>query len=506
MYFFINILLFLIIPFLYWYRWRKKQFSCFIDLGIPGPKPNFFSGNMDDLITKGVAKCHIDWIKKYGNVVGYFQGSKPVLLVSNLDFMKNFMIANHMDASGRDWFIEDAGIPLKSFRKTAVGVVDGIYWKELRNIMSSSFTSRKLKGIIPILDKSVTRLLSKIENKGLVSMKALFSEFAFGITMLNIFGVEDNEDEICRKFHEDVKQLSNVSFEDTIISLALCFPEFSTVFTLIREAKDKISYYLGRPSCLGAYKNLFNVLCLRKSNPQIQGNDILQLLMNASDDNSKVDVKHDTQRRTLSTDEIITNLIDLAIGSYDTTISTLTFTLYMMVKYPEIQDKVRKELNSLNENEEEVRDSFLNGVPYLDQVIYETLRYSTIVRLLINRKVTGEIKWNSIILPKNLVLQVAAYQLHHDPQYWKDPESFNPDRFSPENKREINPIAFHGFGYGPRNCVGMRFALLVLRQTFTRLLSKYKFEACEKTEELIEGNEHTALKVVNELILRAVPV
>ncbi|XP_023230283.1 cytochrome P450 3A2-like isoform X2 [Centruroides sculpturatus] len=462
-----------------------------MELGIPGPKPYFIYGNMEEVFKKGATRCHFEWIKKYGNVVGYFQGSKPILLVSNLDFMKNFMISNHMDASGRDWFIEDGGVPLKSFRKSAVGVVDGIYWKELRNIMSSSFTSRKLKGIIPILDKSVTRLLSKIEkkieNKELVSMKALFSEFAFDSTMLNIFGVEDNGHEIGRKFHEDVKQLSNVSFEDTIISLALCFPEFSTVFTLIREAKDKISYYLGRPSCMGAYKNLFSVLCLRKSNPQIQRNDILQLLMNAGDDNSKVNVKHDTQKRTLSTDEIITNLIDLAIGSYDTTISTLTFTLYMMVKHPEIQDKVRKELNSLNENEEEVRNSFLNGVPYLDQVIYETLRYYTIVRLLINRKVTGEIKWNSIILPKNLVIQVAAYQLHHDPEYWKDPESVNPDRFSPENKREINPITFQGFGYGSRNCVGMRFGLLVLRQTFTRLLSKYKFEACEKTKHVLWG-------------------
>ncbi|XP_023235804.1 cytochrome P450 3A2-like [Centruroides sculpturatus] len=509
MYFFINILLFLIIPFLFWYRWRKKQFSCFIDLGIPGPKPNFFSGNMDDLITKGVAKCHIDWIKKYGNVVGYFQGSIPILLVADLEFMKNFMVVNYKNASGREWFIEDAGVPMKTFRKSAVAVVGGPYWKELRNIMSSTFTSRKLKGIIPILEKSITRLTNKIEkkieNKEYVPMKTLFSEYAFDLTMSTMFGIDDDGSEMYRKFYKDSKQLSNVPYNDIIVNFALYFPEFSTVFTLIREAKDKISYFLGRPSCFGAYKNSLSVLQLRKSNPQIQRDDFVQLLMNATYDKQKENDKTCVMKKSLSTDEVVINMMNFVLASYESTTSTLTFALYMMAKYPEIQEKVRKELNSINTNEEEVKNSFLRGIPYLDQVINETLRYYTIVRVLVTRTITGEIKWNSKTLPKNLVLQVAAYQLHHDPEYWENPETFDPDRFLPHNKQKLNPMIFQAFGYGPKNCIGMRFAYLSLRQIFTRLLTKYKFEICEETETLIEGYEHIVLKPVNELILRAIP-
>ncbi|XP_023240854.1 cytochrome P450 3A2-like, partial [Centruroides sculpturatus] len=466
-------------------RWRKKRFSYFVNLGIPGPKPKFFSGNMGDIINKGVAKCHYDWIKKYGNVVGYFQGSRPVLLVSDLEFLKYFMVVNYMNASGREWFIEDGGIPLKAFRETSIGSVSGMYWKELHNLMSSAFTSRKLKGMIPILEKSITRVLmkieKKIENKEFVPMKTLFSQLCFDNTMTNMFGIEKDESEMYRKFHEDIQQLANIPQKDIIIALALCFPEFSTVFTLIREAKDKISYYLGKPSCFGAYKNLLNVLRLRRSNPQIQRDDFVQLLMKAGTENESENENNSTKQRTLTTDEILINMMSFTFGSYETVISALTFALYMMVKHPEIQDKVRKELNLLNTNKAEVENSFLCGIPYLDQVILETTRYYTLIRFLLNRKVTGEIKWNSITLPKNLVLQVAAYQLHHDPAYWENPETFDPDRFSVENKQKINPIVFQGFGYGPRTCIGMRFAYLSIRQIFTHLLTKYKFEICEET-------------------------
>lgn len=72
--------------------------------------------------------------------------------------------------------------------------------------------------------------------------------------------------------------------------------------------------------------------------------------------------------------------------------------------------------------------------------------------------------------------------MHHDPELWDSPETFDPSRFQGVNKGNINPVQWQPFGSGPRNCVGMRFAMLEAKLTLAKILSKYKFEPGPQTE------------------------
>ncbi|GBM72737.1 hypothetical protein AVEN_2691-1, partial [Araneus ventricosus] len=74
------------------FRWRWKKLSLWQNLGIPGPKPNLIFGNLLELYQKGPLKCHEEWVKKYGRVLGYFYGMKPVLLVTDPYHLKNIFI------------------------------------------------------------------------------------------------------------------------------------------------------------------------------------------------------------------------------------------------------------------------------------------------------------------------------------------------------------------------------------------------------------------------------
>uniref|UniRef100_A0A1X7TUE0 Cytochrome P450 n=1 Tax=Amphimedon queenslandica TaxID=400682 RepID=A0A1X7TUE0_AMPQE len=76
-------------------------------------------------------------------------------------------------------------------------------------------------------------------------------------------------------------------------------------------------------------------------------------------------------------------------------------------------------------------------------------------------------------------------EIHMSPEYWDQPEVFNPKRFSPEGKEGRNPQAYIPFGSGPRSCIGMRFALMEAKACLVSILRKYRFERSPDTQEAL---------------------
>ena len=85
-------------------------------------------------------------------------------------------------------------------------------------------------------------------------------------------------------------------------------------------------------------------------------------------------------------------------------------------------------------------------------------------------------------IEKNVGIIVPIYGFHRDPKYFPDPHKFDPERFSEENRRNIDPDTYLPFGIGPRNCIGSRFALMELKTLLYYLLLNFKFEVTAKTQ------------------------
>uniref|UniRef100_A0A914D137 Cytochrome P450 n=1 Tax=Acrobeloides nanus TaxID=290746 RepID=A0A914D137_9BILA len=148
--------------------------------------------------------------------------------------------------------------------------------------------------------------------------------------------------------------------------------------------------------------------------------------------------------------------------------------IYILAKLPEIQDRLRDEINNILEDREDIGYDDIAKFQYMNQVICETMRmYPTSSRA--NRVCTKPITINGIEFKENFMFSVPIYAIHHDEKYYPNPDEFDPERFSPEEKAKRDPLAFLSFGYGPRNCIGMRFAEFEIRATLAYMIKHYKF-------------------------------
>ena len=141
---------------------------------------------------------------------------------------------------------------------------------------------------------------------------------------------------------------------------------------------------------------------------------------------------------------------------------------------------------------------------YLDMVLNETLRLYPIANRL-ERVCKKDVELNGVYIPKGSTVMIPSYALHHDPQHWSEPEEFQPERFSKENKGSIDPYVYLPFGNGPRNCLGMRFALMNMKLALTKIMQNFSFQPCKETQIPLKLSRQGLLQPEKPIVLKVVP-
>lgn len=212
--------------------------------------------------------------------------------------------------------------------------------------------------------------------------------------------------------------------------------------------------------------------------------------------------------RKWSDNELIAQCFLFFAAGLDTSSSALTFAAYELVANPDVQQKLYEEIAEVQLGGKRITYDVIQKMKYLDQVVSETLRkwpgavqtdrLCTKDYIYDDGKLKFKIeKGSSIIFP--------VYGVHHDPKYYPNPDKFDPERFSDENKHKILPSAYAPFGVGPRNCIGMsikfygifstvifiekknsfagsRFALMEVKAILYYLLLNFSFEPNKDTQ------------------------
>jgi len=194
--------------------------------------------------------------------------------------------------------------------------------------------------------------------------------------------------------------------------------------------------------------------------------DVLSLLLTAQDEKGD----------SLTEDDVVGHIFLIYAGAHETISSLLSWTLLLLSQHPKVYASVVDELDSVLKGEAPTVEQ-LAKLPLLERVIKESLRILTPAplrpRIALHDTMLGD-----YFIPAGSEVFSSIYAVHHDPDLYPDPETFNPDRWLSINP---SPYEYHPFGAGVRMCLGQPFAMMSTEVVLAILLQKYRFECIPGT-------------------------
>eukprot|EP00057_Strongylocentrotus_purpuratus_P030954 XP_783176.3 PREDICTED: cytochrome P450 4V2 [Strongylocentrotus purpuratus] len=186
---------------------------------------------------------------------------------------------------------------------------------------------------------------------------------------------------------------------------------------------------------------------------------------------------------TFTLEDIREEVDTFMFEGHDTTSAAVSWALLLIGQHPEVQVRLHDEIDQVfGESERPVTSDDLSKLPYLSRVIKETLRITPPVPGL-SRELDEDIVVDGKVLPKEAMVIINIYGIHHDPEQFPDPDRFDPDRFLPENSTKRHPFAFIPFSAGPRNCIGQKFAMMEDKVILINLLRRFSVKSLQTLDE-----------------------
>ncbi|XP_055697204.1 cytochrome P450 6A1-like [Phlebotomus papatasi] len=459
------------------YLWVKKQYRFFEEKGVPFVRPKFPLGNLwgvgkkfhsGELIRKIYTK-----LKGKDVIGGVYFFTRPVVMPFDLDLLKHILVKDFQYFHDRNIYVNEKDDPL-SGHLFALG---GQRWKHLRNKLSPTFTSGKMKmmhsTIIAVAQEFQNYLEDFAEKKEEIEVKDILGRFTTDVIGSCAFGLECNSlkdpDTQFRVMGKKVFDFGG--FEFLKLFFLSMFPNVGRTLRMRVTKPDVSDFFMGV---------LRETIDYREKN-NVKRNDFLSLLIQIKNTGKLDDEEVDLGKMTF--EELAAQTFIFFIAGFETSSSTMTFALYELSKNQKVQNQAREEVNRVLEkyNGEYTYEACME-LKYIDQVIKETLRLHPIVPNLI-RSLGQDYKIpdRDYVFKKGTFFSIPIFGIHRDPDIYPDPDRFDPDRFTEENIKNRHSYAWLPFGEGPRNCVGMRFGMMQTRVGLATLLSKYRITPTDRT-------------------------
>ncbi|XP_075717052.1 cytochrome P450 2K1-like [Rhinoderma darwinii] len=428
----------------------------------PGPRPLPIIGNLHMLDLKKPYKTFHQLSKTYGPVYTIKLGEETVVVLCGYEAVKDALV-NHADEfSGRP------KVPIFHEIIKGHGVIFAYddNWKVMRR-----FTLTTLR------DFGMGR--EAIENK-----------------------ISEESDFLVKKFRSykgepfDNIMLINAAASNIIVSILLSYRfdyEDPTLLKLLKIINENVML-LGSPMAM-LYNAFPSVMgwCSRVQKTVARNVEEMHEFVRETFTNQRKKLDVNDQRNLIDsflvkqqeekpnpqlyfTNENLTMLVtDLFSAGMETTSTTLRWGLLLMMKYPEIQRKVQREIEKVIGSAEPLV-IHRKEMPYTDAVIHEIQRFGNIVPANLPHATTQDVNFRGYHLPKGTHVIPLLTSVLYDKEHFIKADEFYPEHFLDSSGNFVRKEAFMPFSAGKRSCAGENLAKMELFMIFTRLLQNFTFQ------------------------------
>lgn len=164
----------------------------------------------------------------------------------------------------------------------------------------------------------------------------------------------------------------------------------------------------------------------------------------------------------------------ISIAGGNTTWATIVVCILHLILYPDVQSRVKQEIDSVTRGERLPTFGDREKLPYLEYVIEETTRCVPLSPLGVPHASLEDDVYEGMLIPKGSIVYANAQAMTHDERVYSNPEIFNPDRYIPKEKGGLGePLPEGPFGFGRRVCVGRQLALAGVYIFMSTMLSTF---------------------------------
>lgn len=410
--------------------------------------------------TKEIPRCKLSFIEKIKNLnedtFNFFcqMADKPIYQLrvglETIIFINHPQIAQHIlkDNVGnypKDMFyamVEDV------IGKNLFTTTDMEYWTEHRKLMANLFHPGSVQNMFNDINQITQSYIKTIESQDKIQLNHFCASLTLEIISKLMFGV-----------HVDTSQINKLA--DDI-----------NYFTHRIIAQRKLWFFLSFIPFLPRLSPKFNRHLKRF-------NETLLALLTESEQGAEADnfftrmqghLKRENQD-PLTSKELISEAALILFAGHETTAAALMWALVTFSQHPLLRQQIQEEIDTVC-NGAELTVEHLMKMPILDKAVKEVLRLYPSFPCVTRTSIKADTIMGYTIPEKaNLIINIIG--IHRNPEFWDDPNIFNPDRF--DGKLE-NKYAYIPFLTGPRVCIGQNLALLEIKVMLVNILRHFNLD------------------------------
>jgi cytochrome P450 len=379
----------------------------------------------------------------YGNMATIYVGKAPIVLLFRPEHVRYVLTENPRNFTSRE-----VAKNLGELIGDGLLTIDGETHRQQRRMVQPAFHKKRVEGYADIMVRHTLDMLKNWHEGETIDVTRAMQELTLRIVGKCLFNVDlsDGFGDLGSSFNT---MISNpVSLLEGFFGLQI--DKSFTSYGRRMAAKRTLDTFI------------YQLIEQRRTDKQDAG-DVLSMLL----------MTHEGED-TLTDTQIRDHTMTFVAAGHETTSLALTWTFYLLSKYPASYEKLLNELQSVLGSDTPTIDN-IGKLPYLEWVLNESMRLYPPAWTQ-GRRATEAFDLDGYHFPAGTVLLFSQWVVHRLPDIWEAPTEFRPERWDPVSGQKIPQWAYFPFGGGPRMCIGMPFAQLEAKLLLATILQQYRLQ------------------------------